>query len=120
MAKYKRLLILVVLSVLVAWWGMYPGAVETAYSTGVYPHFAALLRILFGWVPFSVGDVLYFVAGFWLLISLGIAIKRLVRGEWAWREWLGWGRRLVEGILLVILIFNLAWALNYNRSERRR
>jgi len=114
-AKYKRLLILVVLSLLVAWFGVYPGAVEWAYSTGAYPHLAALLRILFGWIPFSAGDVLYFAAGVFLLTGLIAAILRLTRRRWDWRQWLGWGRRLVEGFLLIVLIFNLAWALNYNR-----
>jgi hypothetical protein len=115
MAKYKRLLILVVLFLAVAWFGMYPEWVEKWYSTGVYPDLAFVLRCLWGWVPFSVGDVFYFAAGGLLLVFLGILIRRLVRREWGVRQWLGWGRRLIEWCLLVVLVFNLAWALNYNR-----
>ncbi|TDW96210.1 DUF3810 domain-containing protein [Dinghuibacter silviterrae] len=115
MAKYKRLLILVVLFLAVAWFGMYPEWVERAYSTGIYPHLAALLRGLWGWVPFSAGDVFYFAAGVLLLTWAVILVARLLKREWSFRQWLGWGRRFVEWCLVIILVFNLAWALNYNR-----
>ena len=115
MAKYKRLLILVALFFLVAWFGAYPEWVERVYSTGAYPYLAGLLRALFGWIPFSVGDVLYFAAGTLLLTYVVVLVARLVRKEWSFRQWLGWGRRMLEGIILIILLFNLGWALNYNR-----
>ena len=37
----------------------YPGAVEKYYSGGLYPFLSRVQRVVFGWVPFSVGDVLY-------------------------------------------------------------
>ncbi len=115
MAKYKRLLILVALFFLVAWFGMFPEWVEKIYSTGAYPYLAGLLRMIWGWIPFSVGDVFYFAAGVLLLVHIIVRIKRLVRGERTGRQWLGWGRRVVEWTLVIILVFNLGWALNYNR-----
>lgn len=115
MAKYKRLAILVVLFIAVAWFGMYPQWVERAYSTGAYPHLAAFLRGIWGWVPFSVGDVFYFAAGTLLLAYVVVLVARLLKKEWSFRRWLGWGRRFVEGCLILTLVFNLGWALNYNR-----
>ena len=32
--------------------------------------FPLLLRFLFGWIPFSFGDILYFVAGCWIFWKL--------------------------------------------------
>ena len=33
--------------------------VETGYATGIYPPLAAFLRHISGWIPFSIGDILY-------------------------------------------------------------
>ena len=37
----------------------FPEFVERYYSQGIYPFLSALLRYVFGWIPFSVGDVFY-------------------------------------------------------------
>jgi len=34
-----------------------PAFIEDYYSNGIYPNIAAFLRIIFGWIPFSVGDI---------------------------------------------------------------
>jgi cytochrome c oxidase assembly factor CtaG len=43
----------------------YPQLIETYYSQGIYPLMSSLSRYLFGWIPFSVGDLGY------ILILLG-------------------------------------------------
>ena len=40
----------------------YPYWVEENYSNMVYPKISNALRLLYGWVPFSVGDLLYITA----------------------------------------------------------
>ena len=35
-----------------------PAFIEAYYSNGIYPPIASFLRIIFGWLPFSVGDLL--------------------------------------------------------------
>jgi hypothetical protein len=115
MAKYRRLLILLASFFVLTWFGGYAGWVERGYSTGLYPYLADGLRMLFGWIPFSVGDVLYFIAGVLVLVYVVVLVTRLIRRDWTFRQWLGGGRRLVEWILLVIIVFNGIWALNYNR-----
>ena len=45
--------------ILVKWMGSYPDFVETYYSNGIYPYISGFLRILFGWIPFSFGDLVY-------------------------------------------------------------
>jgi len=115
MVKYKRILILVIVFLLMTWFGSHPYWVERYYSTGIYPYLAIFLRAVFGWVPFSAGDVLYFACGLWLLAGLYILLKRLFRMEWTFGQWLGWGRRMVEGILIIMIVFNGLWGFNYNR-----
>jgi len=97
------------------WFGSHPYWVEKYYSTGLYPYLAVLLRGLFCWIPFSMGDVFYLVAGIWLFAGLVVLIRRLIKREWDGRQWLGWGRRMLEAVLIILIVFNGFWGLNYNR-----
>jgi Protein of unknown function (DUF3810) len=92
-----------------------PAAVERFYSMGFYPIVSRFQRGLFGWIPFSVGDLLYFFVSVWLLYLLVIGIGRLIRRELG-RGWL-WVlcRRVVFALLLVYVLFNGLWGLNYDR-----
>jgi hypothetical protein len=103
------------LTVGIAGFSRYPAAVERYYSMGLYPVIARGQRLLFGWIPFSVGDLLYGVVAVLLLYRLVRGIRRLLRRE-AKR---GWGWRLLRGCVFVVLwvyvVFNVAWGLNYNR-----
>ncbi|MEH6779650.1 DUF3810 family protein, partial [Maribacter arcticus] len=46
--------------VIVKWLGKHSEFVENYYSTGFYPFISGVFRILFGWIPFSIGDLIYF------------------------------------------------------------
>ena len=37
----------------------FPQFIEDYYSQGVYPIFSKISRYVFGWVPFSIGDLFY-------------------------------------------------------------
>ena len=108
-------IVLIVLAVLIRLVSMFPGAVEQYYSRGFYPVLARLQRWLFGWVPFSVGDVLYFAAAVLLLIRLArliqLAVRRKLAKGWVWPV----TRRGAFVLLCLYVVFNLAWGLNYNR-----
>jgi hypothetical protein len=106
---------LVVAAIGIKIFSFFPGAVETVYSRGLYPVVARMQRILFGWIPFSVGDILYGAAIIFLLYRLVRGIRRLVRREigkgWLFRA----ARQTVYAVLWVYVAFNLLWGLNYNR-----
>jgi uncharacterized membrane protein len=89
--------------------------VENQYSTGIYPVFSRILRYIFGWLPFSMGDVLYAVVILWLIwkIVKGITILFQKRATSA-----GFVRGLGEAmriLLITYILFNLFWGINYNR-----
>ena len=67
--KIKNLVALLLLPqiFLVKWLGQYPEFIETYYSKGIYPYISGFWRSIIGWIPFSVGDILYT-----LLIIMGI------------------------------------------------
>ncbi|MFK7748357.1 MAG: DUF3810 family protein, partial [Kordia sp.] len=58
--------------------GNYPEFIETYYSNGLYPYISKLSRIVFGWIPFSIGDIFYTIAGI-LIIRYIYKNFRLVR-----------------------------------------
>jgi Protein of unknown function (DUF3810) len=107
--------LLILLTILIKWVSWYPGWVERNYSLGVYPVISKIQRFLFGWIPFSVGDLFYgFLIAIVLLrmFQLGKVIyqKRFNRQYFI--------RGLQQGIfffLFVYVFFNLLWGLNYNR-----
>jgi hypothetical protein len=93
----------------------FPSAVERYYSGEVYVFLSRLQRMLFGWVPFSVGDVLYAAVVIWLVVGLVRMIRTFVRRE-AGRSWfISFIRRTAFACLWVYVLFNGLWGLNYDR-----
>ncbi|MEX0315820.1 MAG: DUF3810 family protein, partial [Allomuricauda sp.] len=89
--------------ILVKWIGSYPEVVEKYYSNGIYPGISQFLRTLFGWVPFSVGDILY-LAAFWLA------------GKHIFKHWksiknkpLLFGKDILVVLSIVYFAFHLLW-----------
>lgn len=119
MSFYRKVIwvYLIVLAIGIRIVSYFPRIVERWYSNGLYPQISRLQRILFGWVPFSVGDLLYLGAAIWILYGLIALIRRLFRRQ-ADRAWLSsCGRRIVFVCLLVYVLFNGLWGLNYNRTD---
>jgi hypothetical protein len=102
-------------AILIKMFSYFPEAVETYYSRGLYPVIAWVQRVLFGWVPFSVGDLLYGAVFVVVLVWIVRSIRKLVRRE----AGKGWGWRLLQRVTFMVLwvyvLFNLLWGLNYDR-----
>jgi len=82
---------------------------------GVYIFLSGLQRILFGWLPFSAGDILYLGAIIWLIVALVRMVRRFIRRQAGW-GWFGrFIRRTVFVLLWVYVLFNGLWGLNYDR-----
>ncbi|WP_276486079.1 DUF3810 domain-containing protein [Paraflavitalea pollutisoli] len=114
--KNKWLFLLIGVALLLKVFSMFPEAVDRYYAHGFYPLMAAVQRILLGWIPFSIGDLLYGAAIIFLLYKLFDLVKRLIRRKADRTYWLSGGRLLLHVILCVYVSFNLFWGLNYNRA----
>lgn len=95
--------------ILIGWASRHPHWVEKYYSTGFYPEISGFMRRLLGWVPFSVGDVLY---GILFIALLG----------WVWylfetRFTPFWEQiyRIGAFASVIIFLFHFLWGLNYYR-----
>lgn len=108
-------ILLIVLTILIKWASWYPDWVENNYTYGVYPYLTKLQRFLFGWIPFSIGDLFY---GFLVLIVIlrtyrffkVLFQKKLTRGYLVAAL-----QQAIFFFLFVYVFFNLFWGLNYNR-----
>ncbi len=109
-------IVLVSLVILIKIFSRFPGAVERCYSTGLYPVIAGLQRLLFGWIPFSIGDLFYAVTAIWLLYSLYFLIRNLIMRQAGKEYFLSVAGRIVFYLLLLYVVFNISWGLNYDRK----
>ena len=94
---------------LVKWLSAYPDLIERYYSNGLYAHLSKFYRFLLGWVPFSVGDLLYAILT--LLALRYIITKR----KYIWNNKLLFIRNCAVVLSVAYFTFNLSWGLNYYR-----
>jgi hypothetical protein len=107
---------LIALAIGIKLFSKFPSAVEKYYATGLYPLIARLQRILFGWIPFSIGDLFYAVVAIWLLVGLVSLIRKIIRKEANSSYFLSVARRWVFSLLILYVVFNGLWGLNYDRQ----
>ncbi|MEL6916549.1 MAG: DUF3810 domain-containing protein [Bacteroidota bacterium] len=96
--------------ILVKWLGSYPELIEAYYSKGVYPVISGFFRSILGWVPFSVGDIVYAS-----LLFLAIRYLYLKRGYIKQRPKI-FLRNMVVVLSIAYFTFHLLWGLNYYRK----
>lgn len=111
--KYKLQIVLSALLpiqwLLVRWISKYPHLVESYYSQGLYPKIMSVLQAIFGWIPFTLGDMFYFALGIWILYQFYKLIKERRP------NFLKNIVRLTSALSVLYFIFHLFWALNYYR-----
>lgn len=112
--RNRWLLVLMALALAIRWFSLDPLRVDRYYASDFYPLLSAILHLSIGWVPFSLGDWLYLLAGGWLLASL---VRWVLPGRVRRRSTLTARIRHAACRLLgVNIVFNLLWGLNYDRS----
>ena len=118
MKMTKSLVFTLVLVVIAAFIHIYANdstRVENQYSTGFYPTFSRMLRYSFGWLPFSMGDVLYGLVILWLIWKLVKGIKIIFKRQASLSGFAAGEGKSLRILLVVYIIFNLFWGINYNR-----
>lgn len=119
-AKLKQsgwlgVLLLLAVAVIIKVIAAFPLQVEEYYSSGLYPFIGASLRLLTGWMPFSLGDILYALAVIWMLYKLIKTIAAIVKRKITRQSFIHSMQKTIKLILGIYILFNLLWGLNYNR-----
>lgn len=104
------------LAALIKVFSLFPQAVEQYYAQGLYPYIASLQRFILGWLPFSAGDLLYILLILFLLRWLFLFLRTLLRRPGDRAFWLDQLKQVGSVLLVVYVVFNLLWGLNYNRK----
>lgn len=112
MRKHTKLIItltLILQILLIKVLANFPEFVEKYYSHGLYQGTSKGMRFVFGWVPFSVGDIFYTIAGIFIMRWLYKNRKRLRKDT----------KNYILDILSAVSIgyfaFHILWAFNYFR-----
>jgi len=104
-------LLLILAIIALHFFSLHGAWIEKVYSTHIYPPIAFLLRTLTGWLPFSLGEILYGLAFIYVLFKT----VQFFRHKPTWRKFLFALRDLAVKFLWVYLFFLLMWGLNYYR-----
>ena len=107
-SKKHRILafLLIVQWIIIRLISRFPEFIETYYSKGIYPIISRFFRIIFGWIPFSIGDILYVVLGFYILKSV-VKIIRNRKINFI---------KILASISIIYFCFHFFWGLNYYRQ----
>ncbi len=89
--------------------------VEKYYSNGIYKFTSIAQRVLFSWLPFSIGDVLYILISIYILVKIVKFIKRIITEK----ERLSIVKKAVgktiQSAAIAFIVFKLLWGINYSR-----
>ncbi|MEP7319198.1 MAG: DUF3810 domain-containing protein [Panacibacter sp.] len=114
-ASWKKILILFGLAITIKIFSLFPALVEEWYSLKIYPLISISLRWLTGWLPFSLGDVLYGATALWILIRIYKTLKAVFKRKVTKQGFGNSFRRTLTIALWIYLLFNLLWGINYER-----
>ncbi len=107
--RYLLSFFLLIQIILIPFLVVMPEVVEKWYSNGCYPWISKSLRMVFGHIPFSVGDIFYF-----LFIVMTI--------RWSWKSRKTWKTHWKKNVQLILSVcsiiyfaFHVLWGFNYYR-----
>ncbi|AXT19527.1 DUF3810 family protein [Flavobacteriaceae bacterium AU392] len=87
----------------------YPEFVETYYSHGIYQFVSKTMRYMFGWIPFSVGDILLGLLIIYVIRWLIVNRKRIIKDFKAWLI------DILCAVSIAYFAFYFLWGMNYYR-----
>ena len=92
----------------------FPDFIENFYTNGIYIFISSFLRTLFGWIPFSIGDIVYLVLIILVIRFLILFIKNKNSNR------ISLVYQLTAGFSIFYFCFYFFWGLNYSRMPIRK
>lgn len=95
---------------LVKWLGSHTDWIEDYYSNGLYPFISKIFRFALGWVPFSVGDLVYLLLGILAVTYVYRNRRPILKNK------LGFLSNIVMVLAIAYFTFHFMWGFNYYRE----
>ncbi len=87
----------------------YPDFIEKYYSNGIYKFLSSIFRYVFGWAPFSIGDIIYI---FLIIFAIRFLIRIIKDKERNFKYLLF---QTGATFSIIYFLFYFLWGLNYSR-----
>jgi len=113
--KHRFIFILALFALLTLIINQFPFLIEKYYSTGLYPWISRISRFFLGWIPFSVGDIVYAAAALYIIVKIIGFFVRWKKRRLNRPLLLRYGRKILQALMIVYISFNWLWGFNYNR-----
>jgi hypothetical protein len=114
--KARSWIILILLAIFIKLSSLYSGFIEHYYSNGLYPVVSKFQRFLLGWIPLSMGDLIYAFFLLVLIVKIAQLLKILFKRKFSRQYFFAGLKQTVFFFLLVYVLFYLLWGLNYSRK----
>lgn len=105
----KKFYFLIIQIILIKALSFFPDFVERFYSNGLYLYISKINRLLFGWIPFSLGDFAYMVL--FLLVFKWLYNNRIG----FFKNWKTNVLSIISFFSIVYFLFHFLWGINYYR-----
>ena len=109
-------ILLIISAITIKFVSTQPLWIEEKYSTGLYPLISEVQRSVFGWIPFSVGDLFYAFLILIVIVKTIQFIKYIYRKKVNRQYLLNGLKQVLFFFLFVYVFFYGLWGLNYNRK----
>lgn len=94
----------------------FPATIESYYSTGIYRNIGKTLRLLTGWIGFSLGDLFYAFLLIAFMFWLFSVIKKILSQKFNRQSFVLMSMKAIQTLLWLFIWFQMLWGLNYSRS----
>ena len=114
--KLLRTVFLLLITIFISFFESNSIWVENYYYPTFYPLIATTQRMLFGWIPFSIGDIIYLCITIYLLYKLYSFILNCVQKRYNLLALKYYAHQFINYLLIIFICFKLLWGLNYSRQ----
>ena len=108
--------LLILAAILIKFASTQPIWVEENYSNGIYPVIGLVQRSIFGWIPFSIGDLFYAFLVIVIIYKTSQFIRYLFNKKINRQYLLSGLKQIIFLFLFIYVSFYGLWGLNYSRK----
>ena len=114
--KNKFTIVLVCICLFIIFFELNDVWVENYYYGFLYPIISNVQRFIFGWIPFSLGDVVYLIFILSIIVLLMLFCRNLFRTENKKSFLQKSVVKIIHAMMILFIVFKLLWGLNYSRQ----